>query len=157
MKPKIFAKPVIVIASLACVTIAGIALATNAGASTVPYAHEPLVGNAVRFDGSAGGEKMAWAYPTQGDLEAFLRGTIDAALSSTTYDAYKSRMSLVLSHSLTLDNGTQGSVLHVQRFNYRDHQDVVVQVRVTNGQLNHVVVWTTPAELVDASGHKYLR
>ena len=127
------------------------------GAASNPYAREPVVGATVRFDGSAGGEKMAWAYPTLNYLEAFLRGTIDAALNSTSYDQYKEKMSLVLARSLTLDNGTQAVVQHVQPFPYRDHEDVEVQVRVTSGPLSHAVVWTTPAELVDASGHKFLK
>jgi hypothetical protein len=145
------------VALLSSIAFASIALATPVGAATNPYAREPAIGNAVRFDGSAGGEKVAWAYPTLNYLEAFLRGTIDAALTSTTYDQYKDKMSLVLARSLTLDNGTQAVVQHVQNFYYRDHEDVEVQVRVTSGQLSHAVVWTTPAELVDSSGHKYLK
>jgi hypothetical protein len=131
--------------------------AARVSAASDPYARDPVVGATVRFDGSAGGEKMAWAYPTLNYLEAFLRGTIDAALNSTSYDQYKEKMSLVLARSLTLDNGTQAIVQHVQRFYYRDHEDVEVQARVTSGPLSHAVVWTTPAELVDASGHKFLK
>jgi len=66
-------------------------------------------------------------------------------------------MQMVLAHSLTLANGAAGTVQHVQPFSYRGHEDVEVQVSVTSGQLKHAVVWTTPAELVDVSGHKYLR
>lgn len=132
-------------------------LVLGAAAANGPYAHLPAVGDRVRFDGSAGGEKMAWAYPNLNYLEAFLRSTIDAALTSTTYDEYQKKMQLVLAHSLTLANGAAGTVQHVQRFSYRGHDDVEVQVSVTSGQLSRAVVWTTPAELVDASGHKYLR
>jgi hypothetical protein len=132
-------------------------LSSSVGAATDPYGRLPSVGDHVRFDGSSGGEKMAWAYPNLNYLEAFLRSTIDAALTSTTYEAYQKKMQLVLAHSLTLNNGTQGTVLHVQRFDYRGHQDVEVLVNVTNGPLNHAGIWTTPAELVDSSGHKYLR
>ena len=134
-----------------------LAPAATLRAASDPYAREPVVGTTVRFDGSAGGEKMAWAYPTLNYLEAFLRGTIDAALNPTSYEQYKEKMSLVLARSLTLDNGTQAIVQHVQRFEYRGHEDVEVQARVTSGPLNHAVVWTTPAELVDASGHKFLK
>ncbi|MDQ6766986.1 MAG: hypothetical protein M3Z41_04170 [Candidatus Eremiobacteraeota bacterium] len=129
----------------------------EARAANDPYARLPAVGDRVRFDASVGGERMAWAYPSLNYLEAFLRSTIDAALSSTSYEDYQKKMGLVLGHSLTLANGAQGTVQHVQRFYYRDHQDVEVQVRVDSGQLSHSVVWTTPAELVDSSGHKYLR
>jgi hypothetical protein len=142
---------------LAVAALASIALAQPVGAAADPYGRQPAVGDTVRFDGSAGGEKMAWAYPTLNYLEAFLRGTINAALTSTTYDQYKDKMSLVLAHSLTLDNGTQAVVQGVQRFYYRDHEDVEVQARITSGALKHAVVWTTPAELVDSSGHKYLK
>jgi len=133
------------------------ALVLGAQAANEPYAHLPTAGDHVRFDGSAGGEKLAWAYPNLNYLEAFLRSTIDAALTSTTYDEYQKKMQMVLAHSLTLANGAAGTVQHVQRFSYRGHEDVEVQVSVTSGQLSRSVVWTTPAELVDASGHKYLR
>jgi hypothetical protein len=134
-----------------------VALFLGALATNEPYARQPSAGERVRFDGSAGGEKMAWAYPTRSDLEAFLRSTIDAALTSTSYDDYQKKMHVVLARSLTLANGAQGTVQRVQRFSYRGHEDVEVQVSVTTGQLKGAVVWTTPAELVDASGHKYLR
>jgi hypothetical protein len=128
-----------------------------ARAASNPYAHVPAAGDTIRFDASAAGEKIAWAYPNLNYLEAFLRSTIDASLSSTSYEAYQNKMQPVLAKSLTLDNGTKGTVQHVQSFYYRDHEDVEVQVRVTSGELKAAVVWTTPAELVDSSGHKYLR
>jgi len=132
-------------------------LVLGAQAADAPYARLPAVGDHVRFDGSAGGEKLAWAYPNLNYLEAFLRSTIDAALTSTSYDDYQKKMQMVLARSLTLANGAAGTVQHVQTFSYRGHEDVEVQVSVTSGQLKQAVVWTTPAELVDVSGHKYLR
>jgi len=144
----------------AVLTVLAAAILTSAPAAraaTSPYAHLPATGDHIRFDASAAGEKMAWAYPNLNYLEAFLRGTIDASLNSTSYEEYQKKMQLVLAKSLTLDNGTQGTVQHVQSFYYRDHEDVEVQVRVTSGELKPAVVWTTPAELVDSSGHKYLR
>jgi hypothetical protein len=146
-----------ILASLAAATLAMLLFAPSAGAATDPYSRVPAVGDHVRFDASAGGERMAWAYPNLSYLESFLRSTIDAALKSTSYAEYQKKMELVLAKSLTLGNGAEGVVQHVQRFYYRDHEDVEVQVRVTSGQLNHAVVWTTPAELVDSSGHKYLK
>ena len=143
----------------AAVILATFGLALTSGlcvAATSPYAHVPSVGDTVRFDASAAGEKQAWAYPTLNYLEAFLRSTIDAALTPTSYEEYQKKMELVLSKSLTLGNGTPATVQHVQTFIYREHEDVEVQVRVDGGELNHSVVWTTPAELVDASGRKYL-
>ncbi len=132
------------------------ALTLPASAQSNPYAHLPSVGDSVRFDGSVGGEKMAWAYPTLDSLEAYLRSTIDAAMSSTTYQQYAQKTGLVLKQSLTFDDATPGVVTHVQRFYYRDHEDVEVQVRVTSGS-THPTVWTTPAELVSAGGHRYLK
>ncbi|MBV8203530.1 MAG: hypothetical protein JO195_00715 [Candidatus Eremiobacteraeota bacterium] len=128
----------------------------NATAAS-PYARLPAAGDTVRFDASASGETHAWAYPDLNYLEAFLRSTIDAAAASTSYEEYQKKMELVLAKSLSLPNGTQATVQHVQTFVYHGHQDVEVQVRVAAGTLGHSVVWTTPAELVDASGHKYLR
>ena len=133
------------------------AIVLGAAAASEPYAHLPAAGDRVRFDGSAGGEKLAWAYPNANYLEAFLRSTIDAALTTTSYDDYQKKMQTVLARSLTLANGAEGTVRRVARFSYRGHDDVEVQVSVTSGQLSRTVVWTTPAELVDTSGHKYLR
>ena len=129
----------------------------GARAAANPYAHVPAAGDHVRFDGSAGGERMAWAYTGVFDLEVFLRSTIDAAISSTSYDDYQKKMSRVLARSLVLSNGDRGRVVRVQQFAYRDHQDVEVQVRVESGPLTHSLVFTTPAELVDPTGRRYLR
>lgn len=138
----------IVIACLARVALAG---------SASPYAHVPSSGDSVRFDASAAGETHAWAYPNLNYLEAFLRSTIDAAAESSSYAEYQKKMGLVLDKSLVLPNGIPATVQHVQTFTYHGHEDVEVQVKVAAGTLNHSVVWTTPAELVDPSGHKYLR
>jgi hypothetical protein len=127
------------------------------GTAASPYARVPSAGDSVRFDASAAGQTHAWAYPNVSYLEAFLRSTIDAAAASSSYEEYQKKMALVLDKSLSLPNGTAASVQHVQSFIYHGHQDVEVQVKVAAGTLNHSVVWTTPAELVDASGHKYLR
>jgi len=132
-----------------------VATGSDARAATNPYARLPAVGDHVRFDGSAAGEKNAWAYPNLNYLEAFLRSTIDASLTSTTYEEYQKKMELVLAKSASFDNGTHGVVENVQAFSYRGHDDTEVQVRLT-GQ-DRAAVWTTPAELVDSSGRKYLR
>ncbi len=142
--------------SIFVVALALLAGRAPAGSANAPYVRVPSSGDHVRFDASAAGEKMAWAYPNLNYLEAFLRSTIDAAYSSTTYEQYQSKMQLVLAKSLTLDNGVPATVVHVQPFEYRDHNDTAVQVRVTSGPLSHALVWTTPAELVDTSGRKYL-
>ncbi len=144
-------------AALGMLAASIVAFTVDARCATNPYARVPAVGDHVRFDASAAGEKMAWAYPNLNYLEAFLRSTIDAALSATSYQDYQKKMELVLAKSLTVDNGAQATVQHVQPFYYRDHEDIEVQLRVTSGQLTHAVVWTTPAELVDSSGHPYLR
>jgi hypothetical protein len=128
----------------------------NARAATGPYLRVPSAGDHVRFDASAAGEKLAWAYPNLNYLEAFLRSTIDAAIAPTTYAEYQKKMELVLAKSLTFENGTSAVVQHVQTFVYRNHTDVEVQTQVTSGEASHAVVWTTPAELVDSSGRSYL-
>lgn len=145
------------IAGLIFATVAAFALTAAAGRPSDPYARVPAVGASVRFDGSVGGEKEAWAYADQNSLEAFLQLSIDAALSSAKYDENNTKMNAVFVRSLTLDNGTLGQVQRVQRFSYRGHNDVELQVRVKSGSLNHALVWTTPTELVDSSGHKYLK
>lgn len=145
-----------------CLTVAALAVLVSVLMQTAratpsnPYAHLPLDGDSVRFDASAAGETHAWAYPSLNYLEAFLRSTIDAAADSSSYEEYKTKMAAVLDKSVSLSNGTPASVQHVQSFVYRGHQDVEVQVKVAAGILNHSLVWTTPAELVDANGHKYL-
>lgn len=125
-------------------------------AATNPYSSVPSVNENVRFDGSAGGQTKAWAYPNQSSLEGYLRSTVDASFGSTSYAAYQSRMAEVLARSLEFSNGTQAVVKHVQQFSYRDHQDIEVQVQITSGPV-HAIVWTTPAELVTAAGHRYLK
>jgi hypothetical protein len=127
-----------------------------AAASQGPYASVPSVGDSVRFDGSAGGASQAWAYPSQNLLEQFLRGTIDASFGNTSYDEYQHKMSAVLESSLEFQNGATAVVQRVQQFEYRGHQDVEVEARITTGPF-HALVWTTPAELVSAPGHRYLR
>ena len=134
----------------------GVALGGRSVAADSPYATLPSQNDNVRFDGSAGGETRAWAYPKQDMLGSYLRGTIDASYGTTTYDAYQRKMSTVLANSLDFPNGTTAVVLYVERFTYRGHEDVEVKARVTAGQF-HPIVWTTPAELVSSSGHRYLR
>ena len=125
-------------------------------AATNPYSSIPSVNDHVRFDGSAGGQTKAWAYPNQSSLESYLRGTVDASFGSTSYEAYQSKMAEVLARSLEFANGTQASVQRVQQFSYRDHEDIEIQVQITSGPV-HAIVWTTPAELVTAAGHRYLK
>jgi hypothetical protein len=141
----------------ACALALLILASARAGrAATNPYARVPAAGDSVRFDASHAGEKQAWAYPNLNYLEAFLRSVIDASYSSMAYEEYQKKMSLVLSKSLVVDNGTVGVVQHVQTFVYRDHEDVEVEVQVQSRSLGHSVVWTTPAELVNSSGRTYL-
>ena len=135
------------------VSIAGSARASS---NQSPYASLPSVNDTVRFDGSAGGETKAWAYPSQNLLESFLRSTIDASFGSKTYDQYQRTMSAVLASSLEFPNGATAVVSRIQQFQYRGHEDVEVQARITSGPF-HALVWTTPAELISASGHRYLR
>ena len=150
MKPS--ASRTIIIVSI----LIGLSLLAPGYAAGSPYATLPSINENVRFDGSAGGETRAWAYPNQSMLEAYLRGTIDASFGSSSYETYEHKMSSVLGNSLDFPNGTTAVVLGVTNFSYRGHEDVEVQVRVTSGQV-HPIVWTTPAELVNRSGHRYLR
>lgn len=145
--------------SIAAVVGAVLTIAASgspAAASSNPYASVPSVNDKVRFDGSAGGETRAWAYPNQASLEAYLRSTIDASFGATSYDAYQNKMSAVLARSLQFPNGAQAVVQRVQQFSYRDRQDIEVQAQITSGPL-HAIVWTTPAELVSVAGHRYLK
>ena len=128
-----------------------------ANAASGPYSHVPTAGDQVRFDGSAGGETKAWAYPNAPSLEAYLRSTIDASFGSTSYSDYERKMGSVLARSLQVVNGTPATVQGVSQFNYRGHDDVEVQLRITSGPLARAVVWTTPAELVTSTGHRYLK
>jgi hypothetical protein len=144
------------IATIACVCALAFFGQLGARAATSPYAIVPSVNDKVRFDGSAGGETKAWAYPNQPLLESFLRGTIDASYGATSYDAYQRKMAVVLGNALQYPNGTQAVVQRVQTFSYRGHDDIEVQVRVTSGPFP-AMVWTTPAELLSASGRRYLR
>jgi hypothetical protein len=154
---------VIVMRDIRSLSIAAAAVAIVLGglchpalAASSPYATVPSVSDSVRFDGSAGGETRAWAYPNQTLLESYLRGTIDASFGSSSYDSYQRKMSSVLANSLDFPNGTSGVVQRVAAFEYRGRQDVEVQLRVTTGPF-HAVVWTTPAELVSSAGHRYLK
>lgn len=126
-------------------------------AATGPYAQLPSAGDQVRFDGSAGGESKAWAYPSSASLEAYLRSTIDASFGQASYSDYERKMGDVLARSLQVGNGTTAAVQRVSTFTYRGHQDVEVQLRVTSGPLGRALVWSTPAELVTSLGHRYLK
>jgi|GEM_PF-1597421 len=136
--------------------VVSVAVGARASSSQSPYASLPGVNDTVRFDGSAGGETKAWAYPSQNLLESFLRSTIDASYGGKTYDQYQRTMSAVLASSLEFPNGATAVVSRVQQFQYRGHEDVEVQARISSGPF-HALVWTTPAELLSASGHRYLR
>ncbi len=147
---------------LRCALIAGLILAGGLtaaarAASPSPYAVLPRAGDSVRFDGSVGGERNAWAYPNQASLEAFLRSTIDASLQGASYEQYAKSAAGILNTSLEIDGGTQGVVQRILAFAYRGHSDTEVQVRITSGPLARALVWTTPTELVDGGGHRYLR
>ena len=143
-------------AAVAACALVVLASSSPVRATTNPYTRVPAAGDSVRFDASHAGEKQAWAYPNLNYLEAFLRSAIDAFYSTMSYEEYQKKMSLVISKSLALDNGTVGVVQHVQTFVYRNHEDVEVEVQVQSGAHGHSVVWTTPAELVDSSGRSYL-
>ncbi len=144
------------LAALSAAAVATLECATVSLAATNPYSSAPSVNDNIRFDGSAGGQTKAWAYPNQSSLEAYLRSTIDASFGSTSYEAYQSKMAEVLARSLEFSNGTQAVVKRVVQFSYRDHQDLEVQVQITSGPV-HAIVWTTPAELVSAGGRRYLK
>ncbi|HXM19152.1 MAG TPA: hypothetical protein VN934_10165 [Candidatus Tumulicola sp.] len=144
------------IIAIAAVLIAA-ALSLPASASESPYPHTPGRGDYVRFDGSIGGQKEAWAYFEQPWLEAWLRFTISAAGSPKAYVAEKSVLDAMADHVSVLSNGTSGAVEDTKRFQYLGREDFEVRVHVTSGKLKGAEVWTTASELVDASGKSYLK
>lgn len=140
------------------VAMAIFALAAGASAAKSPYSRLPAVGDVVRFNGPPTEKKQAWAYADRNWLEQFLQITIQMALSNSQYDPTShSPVKVVTDHASTLDNGIGGVVQHVEPYHYRDHEDVEVQVRVTSGPLRNRLLWTTPAELADSKGNKYLK
>ncbi|MBC5806085.1 MAG: hypothetical protein DLM53_09420 [Candidatus Eremiobacter antarcticus] len=152
MKPTIVAARAVFIAMTAALML--MALAAVAAADS--YARTPKAGDSVRFENAAAGEKNAWAYADQTWLSTFLRLSIDAALSGAPYDR-SSPLARVTERGLVIDNGTRASVQEVHFFHYREHDDLVIRARILDGQFRNRSVWTTAAELADASGNKYLK
>lgn len=122
-----------------------------------PYAHVPRAGDQVRFDATSSGQRAAWAYPDQGWLETFLRSSIDAAVNGSNSNNEPPAINRARQKAVAVNNGTQGMVSEVRAFHYRDHDDSEVQVLIKQGPLRNHLYWTTPAELVDANGRKYLK
>lgn len=144
-----------IIAIAAALTAAALYLPASAGES--PYPRTPARGDDVRFDGSIGGQKEAWAYFEQPWLEAWLRFTISAAGSPKAYEAERSALDAMAEHVSVLPNGTRGAVEDTKRFQYLGREDFEVRVHVTSGKLKGAEVWTTASELVDVYGKSYLK
>ena len=80
-----------------------------------------------------------------------------ARLVGNTSDDDNSAVERARQRAVAIDNGTQGLVSDVEPFSYRAHDDVQVQVLIKQGPLRNHIYWTTAGELIDASGHKFLR
>ena len=124
-----------------------------------PYYNTPRVGDAVRLDGTVGGQKTAWAYVDRQWLERYLQVTIDAAAYNRPYDdvEVQTQLAAIAKHVMPVPNGTQASVEEVAEFQYDGRADTEVRVMVSQGPLKGREIWTTCAELVDPAGHPYLR
>ena len=142
--------------ALACVAMT----ATHASAqnATAPYAREPLAGDSVRLDGTLGGAKTAWAYVDRHWLERYLQVTIDAAAANRSYTdtEVQNNLASVANHVTPIPDGTLASVEAVQQFTYNGRADTEVRVMIAQGPMRGRELWTTCAELVDASGHSFL-
>lgn len=139
-------------------TLAALVLAATAAlAASGPYAKIPAKGDAVRFDASAGGQKIAWAYHDEQWLMSYLQVAFEAADSATGYSDAQSKLDRVADHVVSVDNGTRGTVEDVKPVRVRNHEDVEVRVMVEDGKLQGQELWTTCAELVDKDGHAFLK
>lgn len=152
----------LVIASLVFATallcVAMSATRARAQTSTPPYAHEPRAGDSVRLDGTLGGAKTAWAYFDRQWLERYLQVTIDAAAANRSYTdtEVQNKLAAVANHVTPIPDGTLASVETVQAFTYNGRADTEVRVMIEQGPMRGRELWTTCAELVDASGHSFL-
>ncbi|MDQ6780463.1 MAG: hypothetical protein M3Z37_04830 [Candidatus Eremiobacteraeota bacterium] len=126
-------------------------------AAAAPYAHIPQAGDQVRFDASSSGQRQSWGFAQLAWLESFLRLSLEAAQGGGTAADSSSQVEKARDRAVTLNNGVRGVVTEVRAFHYRDRNDVTVHVLVRDGPMQNRIVWTTPAELVDAAGHRYLR
>lgn len=132
-------------------------VAPAAGAHDNPYRRAPASGESVRLSGAAGGASQAWTYYEQDWLERFLRLTIDAASSNSSYSDMEDEIGRISKHVVAVANGTRARIEDVRPFTYRGHSDVEVRVQLTAGNLIGKDVWTTPGELIDWSGHSFVR
>jgi len=129
----------------------------DAARSKTPYARIPSVGDTVRLDGTVGGSKAAWAYYEQAWLESYLRATIDAAEANKPYSDMTDQINRVAAHVVSVANGTKASVEVVQPFTYKEKMDMEVRVLLQEGPHRGREVWTTCGEVVDSSGHPFVR
>lgn len=140
--------------ALVAFPIAGLLVFCTAAA---PYTHAPRAGDQVRFDTSSSGQRQAWGFSQLAWLESFLRLSFEAAQNGKAAADSSSEVEKARDRAVTIDNGVRGVVTEVRAFRYRDHSDVTVHVLVRDGPMQNRMVWTTPAELVDAAGHRFLR
>ena len=122
-----------------------------------PYGHVPVPGNRVTFDGTVGGQKTAWAYYSQFWLEHYLSVTVDASEFEIQGSRLDDELGRISNHVITFPNGTHATVDAILPYKYRDRLDLEVRVNVSNGALSGKEVWTTAAELVDGTGHPYVK
>ncbi len=149
-----------IVSALAIVAVSLLALGGLARADVrPPYAGTPKVGDAVRLDGTAGGQNVAWAYVDRSWLERYLQMTIDAAAANRPYDdaQVQNRLSTIANHVSPVPNGTAAVVEEVAAFAYGGKSDVEARVMIVGGPLRGRELWTTCAELVDSAGHPFLR
>jgi len=147
----------IVAAAITALALVSSVNVAGAAASTSPYARTPKEGDSVRFDGSVGGEKFAWAFYSEYWLQTYLRFTIEVARNPSVYRKSQAALAAIAEHALNFPNGTQGVVEEVKVFDYGGREDVEVRVLVQNGNLKGSEVWTTAGELVDNMGKLYLK
>ena len=142
----------------AALSVGGMSTA-SADQAKLPYTATPVVGQTVRLDGTLGGEKTAWAYVERHWLERYLAVTIDAASANRQYGdmEVQNQLTAIADHVTVVPNGTKASVESVQPFTYGGRQDLEVRVMIGEGKLRGRELWTTCAELVDSTGHSYLR
>ena len=125
----------------------------------MPYTTMPAAGDSVRLDGTLGGGKTAWAYVDRQWLDRYLQVTIDAASANKTYDdaAVQNQLNIIAGHVTAVPNGTKASVEQVEPFSYGGRQDLEVRVMLQEGPMRGREFWTSCAELVNSTGHSYLR
>jgi hypothetical protein len=124
---------------------------------SAPYVRTPAAQEQVRFDGTLGGAKTAWAYPDRTWLEEYLRITIDAAAANAPYSEVSKKFDRLAGHVVQLSNGTRATVEEVRPFSYGGRTDAEVRALVTEGPQRGRELWTTCGELVDDAGHSFVR